>query len=85
MFIGNYAVGFAAKRAAPRASLGTLTGAALLLDFLWAVLVLAGVERVRMDPATPPSRRWRSYGIRSLTVSRRPSAGFSSRWASTGL
>ena len=50
MFIGHFAVGFAAKRAAPRASLGTLTGAALLLDFHWAVLVLAGVERVRMDP-----------------------------------
>ncbi len=50
MFIGHFAVGFAAKRCAPRASLGVLTGAALLLDFIWAVLVLVGVEHVRVDP-----------------------------------
>jgi hypothetical protein len=50
MFIGHYAVGFAAKRFAPRTSLGTLLAAALLLDVVWPILVLAGVERVRIAP-----------------------------------
>ncbi len=46
MFIGHFAVALAAKRAAPRASLGTLTLAAQLLDLLWPVFLLAGFERV---------------------------------------
>jgi membrane-bound metal-dependent hydrolase YbcI (DUF457 family) len=50
MFIGHFGVGFAAKRAATRASLGVLVAAALLLDALWPVFVLTGVERVRVDP-----------------------------------
>jgi membrane-bound metal-dependent hydrolase YbcI (DUF457 family) len=50
MFIGHQAVAFAAKRAAPRTSLGVLMGAAMLLDLLWPVLVLAGVEMVRIKP-----------------------------------
>jgi LexA-binding, inner membrane-associated putative hydrolase len=40
----------AAKRAAPRASLGTLVLAAQFLDLLWPVLLLAGVERVEIRP-----------------------------------
>ena len=47
MFIGHFAVGFAAKRFAPRAPLGWLIGAALFLDLVWPVLVLAGIEVVR--------------------------------------
>ena len=50
MFIGHFAVGFAAKRAAPRASLGTYVAAALFLDVLWPVFLLLGIERVRIDP-----------------------------------
>jgi hypothetical protein len=50
MFIGHFAVGFAAKRFAPRASLGWLIGAALFLDLVWPLLVLAGIETVRIDP-----------------------------------
>ena len=50
MFIGHYAVGLAAKRAAPRASLGWLIGAALLVDLLWPIFLLLGWERVRIDP-----------------------------------
>jgi len=50
MFIGHFAVGFAAKRLAPRTSLGTLFAAAQLLDLVWPVLVLLGVEKVRVDP-----------------------------------
>ncbi|HEX5634248.1 MAG TPA: hypothetical protein VFX50_13505, partial [Gemmatimonadales bacterium] len=50
MFIGHFALAFAAKRAAPRASLGALFAAAQWSDLLWPVLLLAGVERVTIAP-----------------------------------
>lgn len=50
MFIGHYAVALAAKKAAPRTSLGTLFMAAQLVDLLWPVFLLLGLEHVRIDP-----------------------------------
>jgi hypothetical protein len=50
MVIGHYAVGFAAKRWAPRTSLGTLIAAGALLDLIWPVLLLAGIEVVAITP-----------------------------------
>jgi hypothetical protein len=50
MFIGHAAVAFGAKKAAPGVSLGTLLLAAMFLDVLWPVLLLLGLERVRIDP-----------------------------------
>lgn len=50
MFIGHFAVGLAAKKVAPRTSLGTLVAAAQLADLIWPALVLLGVESVRIDP-----------------------------------
>ena len=50
MFIGHFAVGFAAKRAAPRASLGTYIAATCFLDMLWPVFLLLGIEQVRIAP-----------------------------------
>jgi hypothetical protein len=50
MFIGHAAVALAGKRAAPRTSLGVLLAAATFLDLLWPILLLAGVERVRIAP-----------------------------------
>jgi len=50
MFIGHFAVALGAKRLAPRASLGTLVAAAQLIDLVWPILILAGVEVVRVDP-----------------------------------
>src|SRR5689334_9683858 len=50
MFLGHYGVAFAAKRYAPRTSLGTLTFAAQFLDELWPLLVLFGVEHARIVP-----------------------------------
>lgn len=52
MFLGHLALGFAAKRAAPRASLGALFAASQLPDLLWPVLVGLGVEQVRIVPGT---------------------------------
>jgi hypothetical protein len=50
MFIGHFAIGFAAKRAAPVVSLGTLFLACQLADLVWPTLVLAGVERFEIRP-----------------------------------
>ena len=46
MFIGHYALGFAAMRIAPRTSLGTLIAAPMFADLLWPVFLLTGWERV---------------------------------------
>jgi membrane-bound metal-dependent hydrolase YbcI (DUF457 family) len=51
MFIGHFAVAYAAKRLAPRASLGTLFFATQFLDLLWPLLVLTGIERLSLAPA----------------------------------
>ena len=50
MFIGHFAVGFAAKRAAPRTSLTMLLMAAVFLDVLWPLFLWLGLEQVRIDP-----------------------------------
>jgi hypothetical protein len=50
MFIGHFALAFAAKRAAPRVSLGILFAAAQFADLLWPFLLALGIERVRIDP-----------------------------------
>jgi membrane-bound metal-dependent hydrolase YbcI (DUF457 family) len=50
MFVGHFGVGFGAKAAAPRTSLGTLFLASQLIDLLWPTLLLLGLERVRIQP-----------------------------------
>src|SRR5712664_1029180 len=50
MLIGHFAVAFGAKNVAPRTSVATLIAAAQLLDLLWPILVLLGIETVRIDP-----------------------------------
>ena len=54
MFIGHFALAFAAKRAAPRTSLGTTFVAAQLADLVWPILLLVGVEQVRITPNENP-------------------------------
>jgi membrane-bound metal-dependent hydrolase YbcI (DUF457 family) len=51
MFVGHFAVGLAAKKVVPGVSLGALFIACQLVDLIWPVLVLAGVEQVRVDHA----------------------------------
>ncbi len=57
MFIGHFAVGFAAKKLTPKISLGTLFLSVQLVDLLWPAFLILGWERVRIDPgntvATP--------------------------------
>jgi hypothetical protein len=54
MFIGHFAVAFAAKRVAPRTSLGITFVAAQLVDMLWPICLLLGVEQVRIAPNANP-------------------------------
>jgi len=57
MFIGHYAVGLASKRAAPHASLGALIAAPILLDLLWPIFLLIGLEHVVIQPNSNPFLR----------------------------
>ncbi|MGE0616599.1 MAG: hypothetical protein AB7P04_13270 [Bacteriovoracia bacterium] len=50
MFIGHFALGFAAKKVAPRTSLGTLLLSVGFVDVLWPFFLLLGWEQVRIDP-----------------------------------
>jgi len=50
MFLGHFGGALAAKKVAPKASLGTLVFAAQFADLLWPLLLLAGVEQVRIVP-----------------------------------
>jgi len=55
MFVGHYSAALAAKAIEPRAPLWTLVAGAQLIDIGWAALVMAGVEKVRIDPSLPGS------------------------------
>src|SRR5438046_4795426 len=57
MFIGHYAVGLASKKLAPRASLGALIAAPILLDLLWPIFLLLGWEQVSIVPSSNPFLR----------------------------
>jgi hypothetical protein len=48
VFIGHYGVALASKRVSPRLSLGVLFLAVQLLDVLFAIFVLLGIEKMRI-------------------------------------
>jgi hypothetical protein len=50
VFLGHFALALSAQKAAPKASLGTLVLSAQFADCLWPVLLLLGVEQVRIVP-----------------------------------
>ena len=50
MFLGHFALAFAAKKLLPRVSLGTTVFAAQLVDVLWPLMLVAGIEQVRIVP-----------------------------------
>ena len=54
MFIGHFAVGLGARRFTPGISLALWFIAVQLLDLIWPVLLLAGLEHVRIDPGNTP-------------------------------
>ena len=72
MYIGHFAVALAAKRAAPGTSLGTLIAASQMMDLIWPILVLPGLEVVVIDPGntivTPLDFRKYPYSHSLLAV-----------------
>jgi hypothetical protein len=50
MFIGHYAASFAAKKAAPKISLGHYFIAAQVLDVLFSLFLLLGIEKMNLVP-----------------------------------
>jgi hypothetical protein len=54
VFIGHFALGFAAKRAAPKTSLGTLFAATEFADILFPLFVLFGWESATYAGGTDP-------------------------------
>ncbi|MFN8060929.1 MAG: hypothetical protein U0Q12_17360 [Vicinamibacterales bacterium] len=50
MFVGHLGVALGTKAVAPKVPLGSLVAAAFFLDLVWPVLLLVGVEQVRIDP-----------------------------------
>jgi membrane-bound metal-dependent hydrolase YbcI (DUF457 family) len=50
---GHYSAAFLAKAAEPRAPLWALVLAVQLVDVLWALFVLLGIEHLRLDPTLP--------------------------------
>jgi membrane-bound metal-dependent hydrolase YbcI (DUF457 family) len=54
MFLGHFAVAFGSKKIVPAVSLGTLILAAQLIDLVWPILLILGVEHVRIDPGNTP-------------------------------
>jgi len=50
MFIGHFGVGLASKKVNPRIKLGTLFLAAQLIDLIWPLFLILGIEHVRVDP-----------------------------------
>lgn len=52
MFIGHIAVAYAAKKATPKTSLGTLLFATQLPDLIWPVFLLLGIEHAAIEPGS---------------------------------
>jgi hypothetical protein len=50
MFIGHFGLSFAAKKAAPKVSLGTLFIATMFVDIIWPFLLVFHVENVAIVP-----------------------------------
>ena len=50
MFIGHFGLGMAAKKYIPEISLGVLFLSVQLVDLLWPIFLLMGLEEVRIEP-----------------------------------
>lgn len=63
MLVGHFGVGLAAKRAAPKSSLGALMLASLLPDFLAWAFLLSGIEHARLHPGITRTNSLEMYDI----------------------
>src|SRR5438105_4872524 len=63
MFVGHYGVALALKRIAPRTPLGTLFVAVQLVDVLFAVFIVLGVEKLRIVPGFTKTNPYDLYSM----------------------
>ncbi len=63
MLVGHFGVGLAAKRIAPKVSVGTLVMAAVFADLLFWPFVLLGIEHVRIQPGITTTNALDLYDI----------------------
>jgi hypothetical protein len=61
MFIGHYSVSFVARAAAPSISLWVFVAATQLLDIIWCLFIILGVEHVEADPTVTEGLRFVFY------------------------
>ena len=80
MLVGHHAVGFAAKRAAPHVSLGTLQVACVFPDLLVFVNQLIGIEHARITPGITAFSALDGYDI-AISHSLATSVGWSGLFA----
>lgn len=75
MFVGHYGVSFAAKAVDRRVPLFVLVIAVQFVDVFWAVIVLLGIERVRIVPGITATNPSTSITCLTRTASWRPCCG----------
>jgi membrane-bound metal-dependent hydrolase YbcI (DUF457 family) len=63
MLVGHLAVGLVAKRIEPKLSLGTGVLAAMLVDLLWAIFLIARIEHVHFKPGMGAGNYFDAYDI----------------------
>ena len=61
MFIGHYGASFVAKKLAPKLSLGVYFVAAQVLDVLFSIFVLLGIEKMRLVPGFTETNNYDLY------------------------
>jgi hypothetical protein len=86
LFVGHFAVAFAAKPLAPKVSLATLILAAALSDVLWIIFFTAGIEEVVIQPGIMVANSLNLLYIpfsHSLVMDAVWGGLFSSRWLSS--
>jgi hypothetical protein len=66
MFVGHYSVAFALKSEKNKIPLWVLFVAVQFLDYIWATLVLLGIEKLRVirPGSIGPHRCWRWPALR---------------------
>ncbi len=68
MFIGHLGAGFAAKSVDKKISLGTLFLASQFIDLLWPILLLLGLESVKIESGDTVVTPLNFFLIQSLTA-----------------
>ncbi len=57
MFVGHYSASLVARRIEPRLPLWVLLLAAQLVDVAWAIILMVGVENLRIVRGFTPAQR----------------------------